>query len=392
MSRTGYFLSALVATWFAANGACAALIVDVGQPNLLPNQPNQAIVLEVSGGDQVTGFNLRAQLGDGLGPNPEPIFQAVDFSGGIWDAFPTFTSGGPVSGAPQYAQASVIFATKGQQVAANGTIVTLILDTTGIAAGQFQLGLKLTDIGADSVFIGPDDQDIGISVINNTLQVVPQPTWTGAGTNMNWSNAANWDSAAPVPGSPLKFGPIAGAAHADNTNDFVAGTSFNGITFTAGAPSYSLQGNAIALAGPVTNLSADQQTIDLDLQLVSGGGTFDTGATNITVTKAISGTGPLIKSGAGVLILSGTDSYTGGTNVHAGTLYVTNSNALPDGSSLTVGAGAASMFHAPLGSPSQVQTDAPINSVPEPDGLALLGVAVCGAAVYRYVRSRRKKQ
>ena len=43
--------------------------------------------------------------------------------------------------------------------------------------------------------------------------------------------------------------------------------------------------------------------------------------------------------GSGQLVLSGSNSFGGGTIVEAGTLIVNNSAALPDGTSLTVGAG-----------------------------------------------------
>ena len=46
----------------------------------------------------------------------------------------------------------------------------------------------------------------------------------------------------------------------------------------------------------------------------------------------------LLKTGSGTLILSGSNSYTGGTNVEAGILQVTNAEALPAGASLIVGA------------------------------------------------------
>ena len=50
-------------------------------------------------------------------------------------------------------------------------------------------------------------------------------------------------------------------------------------------------------------------------------------------------------SGAGgTLILSGTDTYSGGTTVKAGTLVVTSNSALPNGSSLTIGAGGTLIF------------------------------------------------
>ena len=58
-----------------------------------------------------------------------------------------------------------------------------------------------------------------------------------------------------------------------------------------------------------------------------------------TISGAISGSGSLALVGGGELILSGTNNYTGGTNVVDGTLVITNANSLPSGSSLTIGAG-----------------------------------------------------
>jgi len=45
----------------------------------------------------------------------------------------------------------------------------------------------------------------------------------------------------------------------------------------------------------------------------------------------------------------GSNDYTGGTLVTAGTLDVTVPNALPDGTGLTVGAGAMLVFNASAG-------------------------------------------
>jgi autotransporter-associated beta strand protein len=106
--------------------------------------------------------------------------------------------------------------------------------------------------------------------------------------------------------------------------------------------------------------------------------------------SVISGPGRLIKDGSGELILSGSNSYSGGTYVDAGTFYLSGSN-VPAGSSLTVGAGAASIFNASA-AVSPATSSFAVLPVPEPSTLALLSVAVCGAAVYQGVRSRRKKQ
>jgi autotransporter-associated beta strand protein len=62
---------------------------------------------------------------------------------------------------------------------------------------------------------------------------------------------------------------------------------------------------------------------------------------NGTVTAGLAGAAtPLVKSTSGVITLSGSDTYTGGTNVSAGSLILNASAAFPTNSSLTVASGA----------------------------------------------------
>ncbi|MBI9087377.1 MAG: autotransporter domain-containing protein [Desulfobacterales bacterium] len=82
------------------------------------------------------------------------------------------------------------------------------------------------------------------------------------------------------------------------TNTYSGGTTVSGGT---------LQGNTTSLQGNITNNAAV---------------VFDQGAAG-TYAGVMSGTGSLTKSGAGVLTLSGSNTYNGGTTVSAGTLQGT---------------------------------------------------------------------
>ena len=64
---------------------------------------------------------------------------------------------------------------------------------------------------------------------------------------------------------------------------------------------------------------------------------IDANGHNLGLNGTLKGIGGLIKTGAGIVTLSGTNTYTGGTTVSVGTLVVNGANALPNGGNLTVG-------------------------------------------------------
>ena len=118
-----------------------------------------------------------------------------------------------------------------------------------------------------------------------------------------------------------------------------AGTQFNGITFSSAAPSYNLQGNAINLAGPLQNQSSNSQAVSLNMALVAGGGTLDTGTAGLKVSGAVSGTGSLTKISGGTLTLTGNNTYSGSTTISAGMLLAGAASALSGSSAVTIGGG-----------------------------------------------------
>jgi fibronectin-binding autotransporter adhesin len=97
----------------------------------------------------------------------------------------------------------------------------------------------------------------------------------------------------------------------------------------------------------------------------------------------------VLNASSGTLVLGGANTYSGGTDVNAGTLVIDSTSALPDGSSLFVGQGASSDFtFAPVagGGASPAAVSAGFAAVPEPGTLALLAAAVGAAVVCRFRR------
>ncbi len=114
---------------------------------------------------------------------------------------------------------------------------------------------------------------------------------------------------------------------------------------------------------------------------------------DLTYAGDIGGGLDLTKSGAGTLILSGSNSYTSGTIVDAGTLIAANVDALPDGSSLIIGESASNLLSTLDSSGLAVAANSAFSptAVPEPGTLLLLlaGFGGLTAACARVSKRRR---
>jgi alpha-mannosidase len=192
---------------------------------------------------------------------------------------------------------------------------------------------------ADNVEPAPAAPDAQTAVLLGSPAI-----WSGGGNDNHWTTAVNWGGTPAVAQDQLHFGGSTGLA---NYNDFIAGTPFGGFTFEASAGPFFLDGNAVSLGGGIANNSASTQTINLPLLLVGGNAAISVSAGVLRLTGDIGETGGhygINKTGAGTLVLSGSNSFTAGAVVTDGKLVVSSPAALLDGSDLTVGSSAPWVF------------------------------------------------
>jgi len=168
-----------------------------------------------------------------------------------------------------------------------GVVATGVLDISGLTAASTTVGSiegnGVVNLGARQLIVG--------------------------GNNLSTTFTGRIDGAG---GSIVKVG--SGSLTLTGTSSYGGGT-----TVSAGV----LQGNATSLRGDITNNAIV---------------VFDQGNAGLYAGN-MSGTGGLAKQGSGLLTLSGTNSFSGGTTVNDGTLRFASSAALLSASALTINGG-----------------------------------------------------
>ena len=238
--------------------------------------------------------------------------------------------------------------------------------------------------------------------VTDSSNITPRPnpggTFAWTGSNGSWNAAGNWDvgnkpqgagDAAIFGGSlttaatvtldgPQKIGCLTFA----NANAATIGTNAatTGYTLAAGSSGALTLDNSGSTA--VITVISGSHAITAPVALADSLDVSVSADSTLTLSGGISENSPgmsLTLDGGGVLILSGTDTYSGGTTVDAGTLILTSNSAIADGTSLTVGSGGVFIFDPATAAASTYSSAATqVSSVPEPGSLALLAAAVAG--------------
>ena len=202
---------------------------------------------------------------------------------------------------------TIISGTIANNSALSGSAGSLTLTNTG-----------MTTLAGQSVFTGAYSQTSGGSVsLTGTIN---------GPSNITVNNAAalfNESATGSIQGVTTTFTLTAGSATFFGANSFGGSTTVGAnamLQIGAGTP-----GNDGSLASPSI---VNSGTIGFNL------------AGSQSISGAISGTGSVVKSGAGMLLLTGSNAYTGATTINSGTLQVGDgtNGSLAAASAVTVNA------------------------------------------------------
>jgi autotransporter-associated beta strand protein len=173
------------------------------------------------------------------------------------------------------------------------------------------------------IVIGSNGGKIDLSLVPSSVA----PTFAG-----QISGTGNLVLAGPGDATDFNVWQYQGLAMAGN-NTYVGSTTITGgWVASAGATEFGNAGNTVVLNGGGLNFDSNR-THNYKVSLAGAGGAINVwGDTEAIMTvdaaAAISGTGQLTKSGAGTLVLSAANTYSGATRAVEGTLNVQNINAL----------------------------------------------------------------
>lgn len=171
----GTFVCLLAAT--VANGA----VIQVSDVEVVPGTPSVDIPVTISGGAEITDMAFYVQVGDGgtvKGNAPVPKILAFDFTGSIWGSPDNYDASNGF--APPEEMPDVSLNLKGgvPPVIADGLLVTLVLDTSGMAEGESYTISLVQDWETQTrtEVKGVNATSVDTQLVGGTVNLTPEPT------------------------------------------------------------------------------------------------------------------------------------------------------------------------------------------------------------------------
>lgn len=196
-------------------------------------------------------------------------------------------------------------------------------------AGSSLLGAVAIGSGATASIIAGAN---GLSPAN-ALLLGGTGTIDTNGFSMGWSG--------PISGGSGLVKDGAGTLTLSGANTYTGGTTLKAGRLNVGSNNALSTGELAMDNGTTLGFSADGLALPNNIRLTgTQDPVIDTGSFSATLLGGISGPGFLTKEGTGVLTLSGTNTYTGATNVAVGTLRAGVANTFSSASAFTVASGA----------------------------------------------------
>lgn len=272
----------------------------------------------------------------------------------VTDAALATTAGGPLvigAGNVPLGLAGVVSGAGGLELESGG-VAQLSATNTYTGPTSIAAGARLNIAGPGSIAASSGVANAGLFDISRAWGAVAVQTLTGNGqvylgpqalvvTNGSGTfsgTIADAGGAYDVAGGQVVV--AGGRWSLTGANTYQGGTSvLNGAVLGVQADS----GLGAATAGLTLNGGAlaalANLTVSRPVTLGAGGGAFDSNGFDLTLAGTVSGPGALVKTGAGALVLAGTNIYGGPTVVNAGTLRLAPGAALPVLGTLQVNGG-----------------------------------------------------
>ncbi|MCM7587698.1 autotransporter outer membrane beta-barrel domain-containing protein [Enterobacter chuandaensis] len=198
-----------------------------------------------------------------------------------------------------------------------------------------------------------DTNGLGLSYALNELAIQAGQTLTLSGDTTTPGGAADMKALLSGSGN-LAINATDAITLTNGSNSFTGTTTVTGGTLRAGAADVIASSSQLTLnSGTTLDLNGfDQQVSNLNgsgnVTLGAGDLTVNTQTGPVTYGGLISGTGGVTTEGAGTWILTGANTWTGGTTITAGILQLGDggtSGSLADASAVTVNSGATLAFN-----------------------------------------------